>query len=114
MYRRMDRLPVSVTPSPTRGGEPVEDPVGLLPSSYLSWYVRSMHVGRKRPGVTLSLPGSGRKMELWMARALEMARLAGARGEVPVGAVVVREGAAPGRGPQPHRHRRRTLRPTPR
>lgn len=29
---------------------------------------------------------------LWMARALEMARLAAARGEVPVGALVVREG----------------------
>ena len=28
---------------------------------------------------------------LWMARALEMARLAAARGEVPVGALVVRE-----------------------
>jgi len=30
---------------------------------------------------------------LWMARALEMARLGGARGEVPVGAVIVRAGA---------------------
>lgn len=29
---------------------------------------------------------------LWMARALEQARLAGLRGEVPVGAVLVREG----------------------
>lgn len=28
----------------------------------------------------------------WMARALEMARLAGVRGEVPVGAVLVRDG----------------------
>ncbi|WP_373655651.1 tRNA adenosine(34) deaminase TadA [Thiohalorhabdus methylotrophus] len=31
--------------------------------------------------------------EAWMARALEEARRAGARGEVPVGAVVVRDGA---------------------
>ena len=30
---------------------------------------------------------------LWMARALEQARLAGTRGEVPVGAVVVKDGA---------------------
>ncbi len=30
---------------------------------------------------------------LWMARALEMARLAGVQGEVPVGAVLVRDGA---------------------
>lgn len=30
--------------------------------------------------------------EQWMARALEMARLAKVRGEVPVGAVIVREG----------------------
>ena len=30
--------------------------------------------------------------ESWMARALEMARLAGFRGEVPVGAVLVRDG----------------------
>ena len=30
---------------------------------------------------------------MWMARALELARLAGVRGEVPVGAVVVRDGA---------------------
>lgn len=29
----------------------------------------------------------------WMARALEQARLAGSRGEVPVGAVLVRDGA---------------------
>jgi tRNA(adenine34) deaminase len=30
--------------------------------------------------------------ELWMARALEMARMAAIRGEVPVGAVLVRDG----------------------
>ena len=35
---------------------------------------------------------------LWMARALEQARLAAALGEVPVGAVVVAEGRVLGRG----------------
>ncbi len=34
----------------------------------------------------------------WMAEALALARAAGARGEVPVGAVVVKEGAIVGRG----------------
>jgi tRNA(adenine34) deaminase len=34
----------------------------------------------------------------WMGEALALARAAGARGEVPVGAVVVREGAVIGRG----------------
>jgi tRNA(Arg) A34 adenosine deaminase TadA len=34
----------------------------------------------------------------WMTEALVLARAAGARGEVPVGAVVVREGAIIGRG----------------
>jgi len=36
--------------------------------------------------------------ESWMAEALVLARAAGARGEVPVGAVVVRDGAIVGRG----------------
>lgn len=36
--------------------------------------------------------------ELWMARALELARLAASRGEVPVGAVVVRDGCEIGSG----------------
>src|SRR6476660_9153616 len=34
----------------------------------------------------------------WMGEALALAREAGARGEVPVGAVIVREGAVIGRG----------------
>ena len=34
----------------------------------------------------------------WMGEALALARAAGARGEVPVGAVIVREGAVIGRG----------------
>jgi len=34
----------------------------------------------------------------WMGEALALARAAGARGEVPVGAVVVRDGAIVGRG----------------
>ena len=38
----------------------------------------------------LSLSPSRESDVLWMARALEMARLAGLRGEVPVGAVLVR------------------------
>lgn len=36
--------------------------------------------------------------ERWMAEALKEARAAAARGEVPVGAVVVRDGAPAGRG----------------
>jgi tRNA(adenine34) deaminase len=36
--------------------------------------------------------------ETWMDEALALARAAGARGEVPVGAVVVREGRVIGRG----------------
>lgn len=36
--------------------------------------------------------------EFWMARALELARLAASRGEVPVGAVVVRDGCEIGAG----------------
>ena len=36
--------------------------------------------------------------EHWMGEALALARAAGARGEVPVGAVVVRDGAIIGRG----------------
>lgn len=36
--------------------------------------------------------------ELWMARALELARLAASKGEVPVGAVVVRDGCEIGSG----------------
>ena len=36
--------------------------------------------------------------EAWMDEALALARAAGARGEVPVGAVVVRQGAVIGRG----------------
>ena len=36
--------------------------------------------------------------EDWMAEALALARAAGARGEVPVGAVVVKDGAIVGRG----------------
>ncbi len=41
-------------------------------------------------GVELTPPGGDDV--LWMARALEMARMAGIRGEVPVGAVLVRGG----------------------
>lgn len=36
--------------------------------------------------------------EMWMARAVEQARLATVRGEVPVGAVLVREGVLVGEG----------------
>jgi tRNA(adenine34) deaminase len=36
--------------------------------------------------------------ERWMAEAIALARAAGVRGEVPVGAIVVREGAIIGRG----------------
>jgi tRNA(adenine34) deaminase len=36
--------------------------------------------------------------QVWMALALEQARLAGAQGEVPVGAVVVKDGEVIGRG----------------
>jgi tRNA(adenine34) deaminase len=36
--------------------------------------------------------------EAWMAEALALARVAGDRGEVPVGAVVVKDGAIIGRG----------------
>ena len=36
--------------------------------------------------------------EAWMGEALALARAAGARGEIPVGAVVVRNGAIVGRG----------------
>jgi len=36
--------------------------------------------------------------EVWMGEALILARAAGARGEVPVGAVVVRDGVVIGRG----------------
>jgi tRNA(adenine34) deaminase len=35
---------------------------------------------------------------VWMSRALELARLAAARGEVPVGAVIVRDGVVLGEG----------------
>jgi tRNA(adenine34) deaminase len=44
------------------------------------------------------LLASFRSHERWMAAALEEARAAAARGEVPVGAVVVRDGAVIGRG----------------
>jgi tRNA(adenine34) deaminase len=47
-----------------------------------------------RPREPLALPGD----ERWMREALVLARQAEARGEVPVGAVVVREGAIIGRG----------------
>ena len=36
--------------------------------------------------------------EAWMGEALALARAAGARGEIPVGAVIVRNGAIVGRG----------------
>jgi tRNA(adenine34) deaminase len=36
--------------------------------------------------------------EIWMAEALALARAAGARGEVPVGAIVVKDGAIVGHG----------------
>lgn len=42
--------------------------------------------------------GAAEADERWMKEALELARAAGARGEVPVGAVVVRDGAIIGRG----------------
>ena len=41
---------------------------------------------------------TGAEAEHWMREAIELARAAQARGEVPVGAVVVREGAIIGRG----------------
>jgi len=44
------------------------------------------------------LLGSFRSHERWMEEALKEAREAAARGEVPVGAVVVRDGAMVGRG----------------
>ncbi|MBE0565398.1 MAG: nucleoside deaminase [Krumholzibacteria bacterium] len=44
------------------------------------------------------LPGLFARDERWMAEALKEARAAAARGEVPVGAVVVRDGRIVGRG----------------
>ena len=41
---------------------------------------------------------TGAEAEHWMREAIELARAAQARGEVPVGAVVVREGAIIGHG----------------
>src|SRR5204863_1704601 len=43
-------------------------------------------------------PGPKLSPEHWMAEALSLARQAQARGEVPVGAVVVKDGAPIGRG----------------
>jgi tRNA(adenine34) deaminase len=44
------------------------------------------------------MSASGRSDELWMEEALRLARLAEVAGEVPIGAVVVCEGAIVGRG----------------
>lgn len=51
-----------------------------------------MRATRADPDAARSAPG-GQPDRAWMARALEMARAGEARGEVPVGAVVVRAGA---------------------
>ncbi|HEV2978968.1 MAG TPA: tRNA adenosine(34) deaminase TadA [Casimicrobiaceae bacterium] len=45
-----------------------------------------------------SLPGANADDERWMREAIALARMAQARGEVPVGALVVRAGAIIGRG----------------
>ena len=42
--------------------------------------------------------GCGMEWETYMTQALELARQAGALGEIPVGAVVVKDGAVIGRG----------------
>ena len=56
--------------------------------------MRALPIGPLPPGTTdeRSLPAD------WMGEALALARQAQARGEVPVGAVVVREGVVIGRG----------------
>jgi len=51
--------------------------------------------------------------EAWMRMALEEARRAASGGDVPVGAVVVRDGAVIGRGRQPARARTTIRRRTP-
>ncbi len=44
------------------------------------------------------LPAEGADDAFWMRRALELAEQAGQSGEVPIGALIVREGAIIGRG----------------
>jgi len=52
------------------------------------------------PGTTLVPDAAARERDdaRWMEAALTLAREAGARGEVPVGAVIVKDGVAVGRG----------------
>jgi GMP synthase (glutamine-hydrolysing) B subunit len=54
--------------------------------------------GPQRDAVPSSTPHVADAAERWMAQALALARAAQARGEVPVGAIVVSEGAIVGRG----------------
>ena len=54
--------------------------------------------GPRRDAAPSSAPHAADSAERWMAEALALARLAQARGEVPVGAIVVRDGAIVGRG----------------
>lgn len=51
-----------------------------------------------RTALVAPATGSGPEDDRWMAEALALAREAASRGEVPVGAVVVRDGAVVGRG----------------
>ena len=54
--------------------------------------------GPRRDAAPSSAPHAADSAERWMAEALALARAAQARGEVPVGAIVVRDGAIVGRG----------------
>jgi tRNA(adenine34) deaminase len=54
--------------------------------------------GPQRDAVPSSTPHVADAAERWMAQALALARAAQVRGEVPVGAIVVSEGAIVGRG----------------
>ena len=54
--------------------------------------------GPRRDAAPSSAPHAADPAERWMAEALALARAAQARGEVPVGAIVVRDGAIVGRG----------------
>src|SRR5262245_40709955 len=64
---------------------------------------RPLRQGGGGEGRGAAKPGGGRPMterdeDMWMDEALTLAREAGVRGEVPVGAIVVRDGAIIGRG----------------
>lgn len=54
--------------------------------------------GPRRDAAPSSAPRGADAAERWMAEALALARAAQARGEVPVGAIVVSDGAIVGRG----------------